>query len=189
MKKLLSKLAPITVALAVALLSGSFLAAQSKDSGRINDLLQQAKSRAVQANHDADLINSFTRSRTSWRSHAIQLRSMTEHVNAMGKMLAEMDSAKEEGSPWQREAIEDIEPLLRSMADHMNGMINHLNDNQEKVHMPAYVDYTKANLELSDKLLAMIEDYVGYAEAKATADTLEQKLALPTDAASEPGAQ
>lgn len=189
MKELLSKLAPITVALALALFSGSFLAAQTKDSTRINDLLQQAKSRAVQANHDADMIASFTRSRTSWRSHAAQLRSMREHVNAMGKMLTEMHSVRDEGSPWQREAIEDIDPLLRSMADHLNGMIDHLNDNQEKVHMPAYVDYTKANLELSDKLLAMIEDYVGYAEAKATAEALEQKLALPADAVGEPGAQ
>ena len=179
MKKLLSRIVPTSLALAFALLGGSLLIAQVKDSTQINDLLQQAKSRAVQANEDAELIESFTRSGTTWRSHATQLQSMKEHINAIGKMLTEMDSARAEGSPWQQEAIDDVEPLLRSMADHMNAMINHLNDKPNQVHMPAYVNYTKANAKLSGKLRAMIEDYVDYAEAKATVDDLEQKLDLP----------
>lgn len=76
--------------LVLALLSGSCLIAQSRDSARINDLLQQAKSRAVQANHDAELIESFTRSGTSRSSQATQLESMKTHINSMGKMLVDL---------------------------------------------------------------------------------------------------
>ena len=180
MARRLSKSFPAIVALVLALLGGSCLIAQSKDSARINDLLKQAQSRAVQANHDAELIASFTRSGTTWRSHATRLNSMKDHIDSMGKMLTEMDAARPEGSPWQQEAISNIEPLLRSMADHLTAMINHLNENQTKVHLPEYVNYTKANLQLSDKMLAMIEDYVDYAQAKGTVEDLEQKLEVPT---------
>lgn len=179
MKQLFSKLIPATIALAFALLGGSFLFAQSNDSAQITELLQQAKARAVQANLDAEVIASFTRSGTSWRSHATQLLSMKEHINAMSKMLTEMDKARAEGSAWQQEAIDNIEPLLRSMADHLTTMIDHLNEHPNKVQMPAYVEYTRANMRLSEKLLAMVKDYVDYSEAKATADALEQKLDLP----------
>jgi hypothetical protein len=179
MKELLSKFVPTAIVLAIALFGGSLVFAQSNDSAQINELLQQAKTRAVQANFDAELISSFTRSGTSWRSHANQLASMKEHINAMGKMLAEMDAARAEGSPWQQEAIDEVEPMLRSMADHLSTMIDHLNEHPDKVHLPTYVNYANANLRLSEKLLAMIKDYVDYSEAKATADKLEQKLELP----------
>lgn len=179
------KVLPRGAAVVLALLGGTWLMAQSLDSARINDLLQQAKNRAVQANHDAELIESYTRSQTSWHAHSLQLNSMKDHINNIGKTLSEMDAARAEGSAWQQEAIRDIEPLLRSMADHMTTMITHLNEHQDQVHMPTYVDYTKANRELSDKLLATLEDYVGYAQAKAKADDLEKKLDLPASASGE----
>ncbi|MFP5230299.1 MAG: hypothetical protein ACLGXA_22010 [Acidobacteriota bacterium] len=175
--------APHTAAVVLMLLGGSCMMAQPTDSARINDLLQQAKERALQANRDAELIESYTRSKTSWVSHSRSLNSMKEHINNMGKTLAELNSYKMEASPWQQEAIRDVDPLLRSMADHLTVMINHLNDNQDKVHMPAYVDYTKANLDLSARMLSMIEDYVDYSESKAKADDLEKKLELPTSGA------
>lgn len=106
---------------------------------------------------------------------------MKENVNELGKDIGELTAARDEGSPWQQEALGDIKPLLRSMADHMTAMMKHLADNQNRVHMPPYKDYAKAHFELSQKLLTMIDDYVDYAEAKSKAGALEQKLLLPQE--------
>lgn len=172
---------PLLVA-GVALMTGMSVAAQNPDSARINTLLQQSKEHATRAHMDAEQIESFTRSRLDWRTHSAQIAHMQVDINELGKDVAVLSAARSEGSPWQQEAIDDIEPLLKSMADHMSAMIQHLQDNQTQVHMPAYVDYAKENYQLSSKLLATINDYVDYAEAKYKTEALEQKLTVTPNA-------
>src|SRR6185312_4374138 len=154
------------------------MAAQNPDSANISTLLQHAKEHAVQAHADAEKIESYTRSTLSWRTHSDQIARMRDNINRLGKDVAALSGARAEGSPWQQDAIDHIDPLLQSMADHLSAMIQHLNENQNRVHMPPYVDYARANYQLSEKLLATIRDYADYAEAKSQTESLEQKLEL-----------
>lgn len=166
------------LAMGAMLMMGVPMAAQNPDSANINTLLQHAKEHAVQAHADAEKIESFTRSTLHWRTHSDQIARMRENINELGKDVAALSGARAEGSPWQQDAIDHIDPLLQSMADHLSAMIRHLNENQNLVHMPPYVDYARANYQLSEKLLATIRDYADYAEAKSQAESLEQKLEL-----------
>lgn len=173
--------------MAAMLLAGTTLSAQNPDSARITSLLRHAKEHAAQANLNAERIETYTRSKITWESHAAELNRMKGNINDLGKDVGELSAARAEGSPWQQQAIDDIDPLLRSMADHLSAMIKHLSENQNRVHMPAYEDYAKANYEFSQKLLAMINDYIEYEQAKSTAESLEQRLQI--GAASVPGEQ
>lgn len=164
------------LAFGAVLMSGIHVLAQAPDSPKITALLQHAREHAAHANINAERIESYTRSRTTWESHAAQLARMKENVNELGKDVATLTAAREEGSAWQQEAIDDINPLLRSMADHLSAMINHLSENQNQVHMPPYKAYATANYEFSQKLVVMINDYIDYAEAKSKTEALEQKL-------------
>lgn len=172
------------LAAAALLISGLTAMAQKADSEKITTLLQHAKEHAAAANLDAEKIESYTRSNISWKTHSYQLMHMRDDINALGKDAAALTEARDEGSAWQQEAIDDINPLLRSMADHLTAMINHLNDNQGQVHMPPFRDYAKANYTFSQKTLDMIRDYVDYAESKAKSEALEQKLLVPQPASS-----
>ena len=178
------RLLPGAAALVLVLLSGYTSAAQTADSARINDLFVLAKEDAAQANYDAELIDTYIRSNNSWYSHARQIDEMKVHINSMGRVVADLKAARAEGSPWQQKAVDEIDPLLRSMADHLTAMIQHIDNNPQKVHLPAYADYTRANLQLSEKLLATIRDYIDYSEAKAKTEALEEKLQLPGASAS-----
>lgn len=169
------------LAMGALLMTGFTAMAQKPDSARITALLQHAKEHAAHANINAERLESYTRSRTNWESHSAELSRMRENINDLGKDVAELSAAGEEASAWQKEAIDDIDPLLRRMADHLSATIRHLSDNQNRVHMPEYKDYAKTNYELSQKLLTMIDDYVDYAEAKSTAEALEQKLLLTAE--------
>ncbi len=167
-------------AIALVLLIGSpYVAAQKADSEEISNLLTQSKTHAVQAEDDSATLESFTRSGLEWRSHAAKLDQIKTHVNEIGKLLKQMSDLNAEGSPWQQEAIRQIDPLLRSMADNLTSTIDHLNKNQNKVHLPPYRDYVHANYEFASRTAEMIKDFVDYDKAKAKADALEQKLELP----------
>ena len=98
------------------LILGSTLSkAQSTDSAEINDLLSQAKSHAILASDDADALESFTNSQLGWRTHASKLESMKTHVNELGQVSKKLGDLKSDGSPWQQEAIDRIDPLLQSI--------------------------------------------------------------------------
>lgn len=175
------------LAMGALLMTGFTAVAQKADSARITELLQHAREHAARANINAERIDNYTRSRNSWQSHSAELNRMKENINDLGKDVAELSAAREEGSVWQQSAIDDVDPLLRRMADHLGATIRHLSDNQNRVHMPPYQSYAKTNYELSQKLLTMINDYIDYAEAKSNAEALEQKLLISPDPA--PGEQ
>jgi len=166
-------------AVALVLLAGTQGAsAATQDSKQISSLLNEAMTHAVQAEDDATALDSFTRSAVSWKLHTYELDSMKLHVNELGRIAAELQDLEPEASEWQKQAIHQVIPLLRDMAGNLTKTIQHLNENQSQVHMPAYRDYTRTNFELAKRTAELIRDFVAYDEARSTAESLETKLEL-----------
>jgi hypothetical protein len=161
-------------------MNAPFATAQASDSEQISGLLSEAQHHAMLVDDDASALQSFTRSKLSWQTHGKQLESMKAHVNDLGKVIKQLNDLRSEGSPWQQQAIDQINPLLQDMADHLTATINHLNENQNRVNMPAYQDYARGNYELANKTVQAINDFVDYDKAKSQSQALEQKLELPT---------
>ena len=168
-----------TAILGLLLLSPAFAKAQIADSSAITDLLKEAKAHAVQAEDDAVTLESYTRSTISWQSHGNRLTEMKVHANDLINDFNKLKSMRPGGSPWQQEAIDRIDPLLHEMADHLQATIDHFNDNKNRVQMPPYRDYAKANRELMNKTNQLISDFVAYGEARTKANSLEKSLELP----------
>ncbi len=175
----------ISIGLAVVTLflviKGPVAVAQNADSTEISNLLLEAQHNATLLDNDADQLVGYTRSKLHWNSHAQQLESMKTHVNNLGKLSAQLNDLRSEGSPWQQQAIDQINPLLKEMADHLTATINHLNENQDRVHMPAYEDYARGNYELASQISQLIKDYVNYDKARSQTLALEQKLETPVE--------
>lgn len=154
------------------------LSAQSPDSAEISKLLAQAKSHAVLAEDDAATLDSYTNSKLSWESHGEMLNQMREHVNALGKVSKQLVDKRAMGSKWQQKAIDQIDPLLREMAERLSATIKHMGENTKRLHMPAYREYVHSNYEVANKTAGMIRDIVEYDEAQSRAESLEAKLEL-----------
>lgn len=159
--------------------------AQAADSDEISNLLAQAKSHAALADDDAAKLESYTRSKLAWRTHAIKLDEIKQHVNELLKVDAQLNDLRGQGSPWQQDAINQIDVHLKELAALLTTTINHLNDNKSRVHMQAFRDYAESNHDLIAKISAMINDYVDYDKAKSKAELLEQKLELPAPSGAE----
>lgn len=168
----------VMLAAGTMLISTGRLGAQDQDSGTVSALLQHAREHAATANHNAELIDSFRISNTSWKSHSFELAMMKECASELSRDAAELTAIRARGLSWQQEVIDGVVPLLRLMSERLSTMVRYQSANQNRVHTQEYEDYIKANNELSRKLLAMIDDSIDYAEAKANVEDIERKLRL-----------
>jgi hypothetical protein len=168
------------------LLSSSLVAsAQNADSKKISNLFVEVKEDSTLAQNDAETLEAYSRSGTSWQLHADQLRMIKEHVNDLLADYNEMAGIRDEGSPWQQEAIDQLRPVLKSMADHLNATILHQRQNPTNVKMAPFVNYVHGNTDYVTKAASLIHDLVDYGRARSTADELQTELDLPLHAARE----
>jgi hypothetical protein len=162
-----------------ALLPGTTATAFPSDPEEVTKLLSGAKAEAHQLERDAEQLESFTRQDLSWESHAARIDLIKEHVNNTGRLLTDLKNARETASPWQQAAIDGIEPLLKELADNMELTIEHLNNNQGRLHAAGtYKEYAVANYKLAKELTVLIEDHMEYGKHKAEFERLEEKLKI-----------
>jgi hypothetical protein len=159
--------------------STAFGAQTSKDSKEVSAILEEVKSEAIQLSHDADELKSFTHSTLTWHSHVVKIEEIKRHVNNAGKSLSELDSARAEASPWQQQAIDRINPLLRELASNVTTTIEHLNQKPNLLQTSPYVDYVAANYDLASNLAELVSDYVEYGKSKAKSAELAERLEVP----------
>jgi len=142
----------------------------------VSQLLVQSQKAAVQLEHDAAVLETFTRSSLSWRSHASQLTAIKDHINAMGEDAKRLQEIRHTAAPWQQQAIDRIIPLMAEMASLTESAIEYLNANPNGLHTPEYTEYLKEKAELAAELSALISDFVKYDRAKAKLAELEKSL-------------
>ena len=148
------------------------------DSEEVSKLLSEAKTEALELKKDAQEMESFTRSKLSWESHAATVERIKEHVNAVGRLVTKLNDARAAASPWQEQAIEQITPLLREMAVNTEATIKLLNANKHRLHTPEYKEYLTTNYEVAMELAALVTDFVDYGKAKNKFEHLRDKLEI-----------
>ena len=128
-------------------------ASDATDSKEVTKLLMQTKDQALQLKQEAETLESFTRSDVSKESHACAVDQIKEDVDALARQVARMDDLVKEGSPWQKDAVERIRPVVYELVSNADAMIHNLN-HTDCLTSGTYVGYVHANVTLSDRLLA-----------------------------------
>jgi hypothetical protein len=159
--------------------STAYGAQTSKDSKEVSAILAEVKTEAIQLSHDADELKLFTHSTLAWESHARKVEQIRDHVNNAGKSLSKLNNARENGSPWQQQAIDRISPLLKELAVNVTSTIEHLSQKPVLLQTGLYADYVAANYELASNLAELVSDYVDYGRSKAKSEELATKLETP----------
>ena len=137
-------------ALALVVPITSAFAAQGTDAKSIPSVLQEVKQHAGQANDDAEVLDSFRRTGVSWQSHAWCLNEIRQHVEDLMEDYSRLQTMADKATPQQRDAINQLKPLLREMTTDLEKTIQTLNENQKHVNMPSYrarihTDYLNIN--------------------------------------------
>lgn len=154
-------------------------AAGVPDSEQITKLLSEAKTMAFQLKEDAGTMESFTRMNVSMESHAVAINQIKDHVNALSRQVAKLNEAKGAASPWQKTAIDRIQPFLDELGGYTSAAIEYINGEPQH-SLAEYKDYLEANADYSGDLAAMISDFVDYGRTKQRLERLTRKLEVPT---------
>ena len=168
-----------TLLLAGFLLAPSTLnATDVPDSEQVSKLLSEAKTLAFQIKEDAVTMESYTRMNVTWEGHAAAINQIKEHVNALGRQVAKLKDARSSASPWQKTAIDRIDPYLDELGGYTSAVIEHLRGEPKRA--PAeYKDYLEANADYASDLAAMIADFVDYGRTKERLERSTTKLEIP----------
>ncbi len=169
-----------SASLLAGFLAASFTlnAADVPDSEQVSKLLSEAKTMAFQVKEDAVTMESYTRMNVSWEGHAAAVAQIREHLNALQRQVIKLNEAKSGASPWQRTAIDRIQPYLDEMGGYTSAVIDHLNG-QPRHNIAEYKDYLEANADYATDLAAMISDFVNYGNAKQRMERLTNKIEVP----------
>ena len=150
----------------------------------VDKLLDQARFQAYRLDVDADDMTSLLRSEVGWQSKADDLTRIKWHVNDLGKLLAELQSSRVDASPWQKEAIDRMVPLLREVAAITTDEIDFLNAHQNWPNTPEYSKWANENFTASHELADLISETVQYGRDRADSAQMAADLHLQTRASS-----
>jgi hypothetical protein len=173
-----------SIAMMGSLLAGLLMAspivsaADVQDSEQVSKLLSEAKTQAFQIKEDAQTMESFTRMNVSMQSHAAVINQIRDHVNALGRQVTKLKDARASASPWQKTAIDRINPFLDELGGYTAAVIEHING-ERKHTIDEYKDYLEANVDYATDLAAMIGDFVDYGKTKQRMERLAAKLEVP----------
>lgn len=170
----------ITLACAGPFLLAGFLIpptvrAADNDSAQVTKLLSETKTMAFQLKEDAVLMEGFNVNPVGRETQAVAINTIRDHINALGKQVAKLKAVEDEASPWQKAAIERINPYLEEMAGYTEAVIETINRAPQH-NFAEYRDYLEANADYATDLAAMIGDFVSYGNAKDRVEHLGAKL-------------
>jgi hypothetical protein len=160
--------------------SFTMTAAENSDSEQVSKLLSEARNMAFRLKDDAETMQSFSQTKATWESHADAIKQVKEHINALARQLDKLKAARNIASPWQKTAIDRIDPNMDVMAMYTEGVIEYLSKHPELIGTPEYKDYIDANADFAGELAAMLGDFVEYGRAKERLQQLTDKLEVPT---------
>ena len=134
---------------------------------KIDDMLAQFESKAIETRRDAAMLESKRRNRQlSWQTHIDKLSVMKQHVNEMGKMLTELEGMKPKATLFQEKAIEAARPHLEDLAQRVQKAITWVNEDRNSISKAEYRDNLDGIWNDADQLYRNVDTIIDYHEAR-----------------------
>ncbi|MBZ5688738.1 MAG: fasciclin domain-containing protein [Acidobacteriia bacterium] len=142
---------------------------------KIGDMLARFESKAIEARREAETLESGRRHSWNWQSHARHLGTMTDQVNEMGKILAQLEASKSQATLFQEKAVEAARPHLEDMARRVERAINWLNEDRRSTSRAEYKDNLHGLWVSADRLYTDVDTITDYHEARMRLNDLTQE--------------
>jgi hypothetical protein len=163
----------------IVALVGSASAAELATRGhrQVAKELADFKLTAAEMRRQADTLNSFTPSKQlSWQSHTQKLSALKDHVNEMGRSLAELEAMKPMANKTQALAIEHARPHLVSVAENLTEAIDLVNENRRSVYGDDYGEAVSDVYSHAHALHTKLGAILDYEKGQARLESLELQM-------------
>ncbi len=95
----------------------------------------------------------------------------------MGRDLGKLQALRAEALPWQQVVIDQLDPMLKSLAVNTTDAIEHLNERRDRLHLPEYRDAVENMSAYADQTRDLISAHVDYANALTRLQRLQAEPA------------
>lgn len=140
-------------------------------------LLKQVASEARTTVTHAERLQSFQLGKqVSFHAHAYELERAKGAVNSMGRDLSRLQEIHSEALPWQQAVINQIHPMLTSLAANTTDAIEQLSENRHRLYLPEYRDAVENMSAYAQQTRDLISVHVDYADALARLERLNAEF-------------
>jgi septal ring factor EnvC (AmiA/AmiB activator) len=176
--KLFMASSALTVLLLVVLATPALAETATQTHWQVADRLADFKSRAFKMQDEADTLQSHARNkRLSWQTHTHSLNALKDHVNEMGKALAELEAQKPLANDGHAMAIEHARPHLVAVAQNLTQAIELVNERRSNVHWAEYGEAVSNIYDHADALHTKLDTILDHENAKMRLEALDLQAA------------
>lgn len=170
LKKIITASSVLSVLLSVVLANSAFGDTTKQVANQLSDF----KRTAFEMRREADALKSFTpNKRLNWQSHTYRLNALKDHVNKLGKTLAELEAQKSAATESQAMAIEHARPHLVSVAQNLTQAIELVREDRSNVHWGEYAEAVSNIYAHADDLHTKVDTILDYEASRMRLDKLE----------------
>ena len=161
----------IASALLIAISLPLAQAANKKDPGAtIQDLEQSAFDAELRADSLSVAYN------LSWQTHSTYLNALRDDINRMGRDLRSLDDRFDSLAPWQKKAVNKVEPMLKDAAANTDHAVDFFNEHRNELWSEDYRGYITSLFDESRQIADTLKDYLKYAKAHNQEQQLKEIL-------------
>jgi chromosome segregation ATPase len=145
---------------------------EEEETKTISELQGQAAALADQADQFRLIIANNESSR---ESHLSMLDTLKAEINAMGRDLQTLEAERGTLSPWQVQAVDHSQPLLKDVAANTEQAISYFNNNGH-LWTTQYREYVRNIWSDSDQISRSLKNYVALARIRDREQRLTQTI-------------
>jgi hypothetical protein len=148
-------------------------------NSQLTQLLSDASHEAFELSSDANEMQALVLNDANWVTHALMLAKVKGHVDNMALITEKLSKTEKSGSELQKEAVDQMLPLVKELSANTTAAISYLNQNKTRPISDPYTQYLKKNAETARQLSSMISSLVDYENSMTEIEKLRSKLAVP----------
>lgn len=164
--------------LSFGLLAPRAWASPNENNLKVQRLLSQARYQAGRLNRDANRMAELVNSNVGWQAREHELARVKAHVNDLGKVIYKLESSRVDASPWQKQSIDHLVPVLREVAVNTTDEIDYLNSDQAFADSPQYNNLAYQSASMSQELSSQISNIIRYGKDRSQLARLSDNLDL-----------
>jgi hypothetical protein len=107
------------------------------------------------------------------------LTKVKGHVDNLALIIEKLNKAQNSGSELQKQAVEQMLPLVKQLSANTMAAINYLKQSKTRPVSDTYTRYLEKNAETAHQLSSIISSLIDYEEGMTEIEKLRSKLEAP----------
>ena len=153
--------------------------ATTDENPQLKQLLADANDEAFELARDATNTQMLIRTDENWVDHALMLTKVKGHVDNLALIIEKLNKAQNSGSELQKQAVEQMLPLVKQLSANTTAAINYLKQSKTRPTSDTYTQYLEKNAETAHQLSSMISSLIDYEKSMTEIEKLRSKLGVP----------